>query len=196
MPTPGYVDRLRGGARPRSYRGTRPCFASGTLMSLRTAPTPLCAPDLPTSKTLKGDSPRPTRKTPNHQATDQKGDSSPLPHRQNTQPPGNRQNRDSFPRHSSLDTGRTRNPRASTATPAGPQRTPNTDTRRGAYILCRDIRVSELCEDGSPAGAKRIICTSSLKNVFIPGTQKSRRFRRISGIFFEVRPLGLEPRTH
>ena len=33
---PGYD--LRGGARPRSYRGTRPRFASGTLMSLRTIP--------------------------------------------------------------------------------------------------------------------------------------------------------------
>ena len=99
-------------------------------------------------------------------------------------------------RTSSLGTGRTQNHRESTATPAGPQRTPNTDTRRGAYILCRDIRVSELCEDGSPAGAKRIICTSHNKTVFIQGTQKSRRFRRISGIFFEVRPLGLEPRTH
>ena len=28
----------RGGVRPRSYRGTRPRFASGTLMSLRTIP--------------------------------------------------------------------------------------------------------------------------------------------------------------
>ena len=33
----------RGGVRPRSYRGTRPRFASGTLMSLRTTP-PLHAP--------------------------------------------------------------------------------------------------------------------------------------------------------
>ena len=33
----------RGGVRPRSYRGTRPRFASGTLMSLRTTP-PLRAP--------------------------------------------------------------------------------------------------------------------------------------------------------
>ena len=31
-------------------------------------------------------------------------------------------------------------PRVSTATPAGPQRTPNTDTRRGAYIPCRSTR--------------------------------------------------------
>ena len=41
----------------------------------------------------------PARKTPNHQATDQKGDS--------------------LPRHSSLGTGRTQNHRESTATPAG-----------------------------------------------------------------------------
>ena len=33
----------RGGVRPRSYRGTRPRFASGTLMSLRTTP-PLRVP--------------------------------------------------------------------------------------------------------------------------------------------------------
>ena len=33
----------RGSVRPRSYRGTRPRFASGTLMSLRTTP-PLRAP--------------------------------------------------------------------------------------------------------------------------------------------------------
>ena len=116
-------------------------------------------------------------KTSSHQATDQTGDSPPPPQ---------------FARHGT----HTLNHRASTATPAGPQRTPNTDTRGGAYILCRDIRVSELCEDGSPAGAKRIICTSHNKTVFIQGTQKSRRFRRISGIFLDVRPLGLEPRTH
>ena len=36
----------------------------------------------------------------------------------------------------------------------------------------------------------------ALQTRIIRGTQKSRRFRRISGIFFEVRPLGLEPRTH
>ena len=135
--------------------------------------------------------------TPIHQATDQKGDSSPLPHTQNIQPSSNALNRDSppppqFARHGA----HTRNHRTSTATPAGPQRTPNTDTRGGAYILCRDIRVSELCEDGSPAGAKRIYAPQVSKNISIRGTQKSRRFRRISGIFFQVRPLGLEPRTH
>ena len=132
----------------------------------------------PPSNTLNRDSPPPphTQNT-SHHATDQTGDSLPPPQ---------------FARHGA----HTLNHRESTATPAGPQCTPNTDTRRGAYILCRDIRVSELCEDGSPAGAKRIICTSHNKTVFIQGTQKSRRFRRISGIFFDVRPLGLEPRTH
>ena len=34
------------------------------------------------------------------------------------------------------------------------------------------------------------------QNCIYEGTQKSRRFRRISGIFLDVRPLGLEPRTH
>ncbi len=147
MPTPGHVERLRGGARPRSYRGTRPRCASGTLMSLRTAPAPLRAPDQPPSNTLNHDSPtRPTRKTPTtrQQAKPQ-------------QPPPPQ-----FARHGA----HVLNHRTSAATPTGPQRTPNTDTRRGAYILCRDIRVSELCEDGSPAGAKRIICTSHNKTVF------------------------------
>ena len=142
VPTPRYVDRLRGGARPRSYRGTRPRFASGTLMSLRTAPPPLRAIES-SSNALNRDSPPPPH-TQNIQSSSNslKGDSPPPPQ---------------FARHGA----HTLNHRASTATPAGPQRTPNTDTRRGAYILCRDIRVSELCEDGFPAGAKRIICTSS-----------------------------------
>ena len=151
----------------------------------------------PPRNRLKGDSSPPPHaqntQPPRQQA---KPRQPPPPHTQNAKPPSNRLKGDSLPRASSLGTGRTQNHRESTATPAGPQRTPNTDTRRGAYILCRDIRVSELCEDGSPAGAKRIICTSSQKNHKIQGTQKSRRFRGISGIFFEVRPLGLEPRTH
>jgi len=45
MPARNHVERLRGGAHPRSYRGTHPRFASGTLMSLRTAPAPRRAPD-------------------------------------------------------------------------------------------------------------------------------------------------------
>ena len=103
----------------------------------------------------------------------------PLPHAKH-QPPRNTSKRDSPPRPSSLGTGRTQNPRASTATPAGPQRTPNTDTRRGAYILCRDIRVSELCEDGSPAGAKRIYAPRTTKPYFkgnakIPPIPKNQR---------------------
>ena len=85
-------------------------------------------------------------------------------HHPNTEPPRNTLNRDSppppqFARHGA----HTLNHREPTATPAGPQRTPNTDTRRGAYILCRDIRVSELCEDGSPAGAKRIYAPRTTK---------------------------------
>ena len=118
------------------------------------------------------------------------------PHTQNIQPPRNRPNRDSppppqFARHGA----HTLNHRTPQRT-GGIPRTPEPQTYRGVDIPRRDIRVSELCEDGSPAGAKRIICTSHNKTVFIQGTQKSRRFRRISGIFFQVRPLGLEPRTH
>ena len=150
----------------------------------------------PPSNTLnRGSPPRPTRKTPTTRQQAKKRQPSPAPHAKH-QPPHNTLNRDSPPRPSSLDTGRTRNHRAPTATTARPQRTPNTNTRGGAYILCRDIRVSELCEDGSPAGAKRIICTSSRESALFRERKKSRRFRRISGIFFQVRPLGLEPRTH
>ena len=200
--TRNHVERLRGGlargsapssllqGHPPSLRFGHPDVATdGTGASARTR--------LTTTQHTKRRQPSPphtqTAKPPRNRL---KGDSSPPPHTQNAKPPSNRLKGDSLPRASSLGTGRTQNHRESTATPAGPQRTPNTDTRRGAYILCRDIRVSELCEDGSPAGAKRIICTSSQKNHKIQGTQKSRRFRGISGIFFEVRPLGLEPRTH
>ena len=147
VPTPDHAGRLMGGARPRSYRGTRPRFASGTLMSLRTAPTPLRAKHQPPRNILnRGNPPPPHTQNTSHQVADLKATA--------------------LPRPSSLGTGHTRNPRASTATPAGPQRTPIAEERRGAYILCRDIRVSELCEDGSPAGAKRIICTSHYKTVF------------------------------
>ena len=50
-------------------------------------------------------------------------------------------------------------------------------------------------EDGFPVGARGISIPQA-KIYKIQGTQKSRRFLRISGIFCEVRPLGLEPRTH
>ena len=69
----------------------------------------------------------------------------------------------------------------------------------GAKETCsapRSLGRREVPTHPTPAGAKRIICTSHNKTVFIRGMQKSRRFRRISGIFCEVRPLGLEPRTH
>ena len=41
------INRGRGGARPRSYRGTRPRFASGTLMSLSDDTAPPRAQALP-----------------------------------------------------------------------------------------------------------------------------------------------------
>ena len=47
-----------------------------------------------------------------------------------------------------------------------------------------------------PSATKEISTLPNPQNCIYEGTQKSRRFRRISGIFFEVRPLGLEPRTH
>ena len=48
-----------------------------------------------------------------------RGGAPPRSYRQNTQPPSNTLKGDSPPRPSSLGTGRTRNPRASAATPAG-----------------------------------------------------------------------------
>ena len=204
VPTPRYVDRLRGGARPRSYRGTRPRFASGTLMSLRTAPTPLRAIES-SSNALNRDSPPP-------------------PHTQNIQPPGNRLNRDSPPPPQFARHGTHTKPPRIHRNPGGTAAHPEYRyTQRCIYPLPQhqvtkqgktvSPVVTSGCpkrsEDGSPVGtrantvfqaskpeAKRIICTSHNKTVFIQGTQKSRRFRRISGIFFEVRPLGLEPRTH
>ena len=85
------------------------------------------------------------------------------------------------------------NHRVSTATPAGPQRTPNTDTRGGAYILCRDIRVSELCEDGSPAGAKRIICTSHDKTVFQGERKNPADSKESAGFIVKCAPWDSNP---
>ena len=105
----------------------------------------------------------PARKTPTTKQQ-AKPRQPPPPHRQNTQPSRNTLKGDSppppqFARHGA----HVLNHRTSTATPTGPKRTPNTDTHRGVYILCRDIRVSELCEDGSPAGAKRIYTPRTTK---------------------------------
>ena len=173
---------------PRLRRGTRhpdapssPCFAA---------------------ESVRGDTlralPENTAHQPKHSAAKQhtkRRQPSP-PRTQNTQPPSNTLNRDSLPPPQFARHGAHILNHHATQRTGGIPRTPEPQMRRGAYILCRDIRVSELCEDRSPAGAKRIICTSHDKTVFIQGTQKSRRFRRISGIFCEVRPLGLEPRTH
>ena len=127
--------------------------------------------------------PENTAHQPKHSATTQhtKTRQPPPPHMQNAKPPSNTLKGDSLPppqfaRHGA----HTLNHREPTATPAGPQRTPDTDTRRGAYILCRDIRVSELCEDGSPAGAKRIYAPQAQKLLFkgnakIPPIPKNQR---------------------
>ena len=135
------------------------------------------------------------RKTPATTQHTEPRQPSPTPHAKH-QPPGSRLKGDSPPPPQFARHGAHILSHHATQRTGGIPRTPEPQMRRGAYILCRDIRVSELCEDGSPAGAKRIICTSHDKTVFIRETQKSRRFRRISGIFCEVRPLGLEPRTH
>ena len=165
------------------------------------------------------------------------------------------------PRPSSLGTGRTRNHRESTATPAGLARgsapssllqghppslrfghpdvaTEATETsthppNRCSYVFrkrpqgvtrtlsaakqagaerpgdgCPCVGAEETCSAPRslgrrevpthpiPAGARTNTDSSNQEDCIIQGTQKSRRFRRISGIFCEVRPLGLEPRTH
>ena len=150
--------------------------------------------------------PENTAHQPKHSAT--------MQHAKPRQPPPPQ-----FARHGA----HTLNHRESTATPAGPQRTPNTDTRRGAYILClapgiqarkdgiarSDIRVSEAKRGRVPCRnegeyrlpsietrSKEDICTSSPKTTFQGERKNPADSEEISGIFFEVRPLGLEPRTH
>ena len=93
-------------------------------------------------------------------------------HHPNTKPPSNTLNRDSPPRHSSLGTGRTRNPRNTPTEPGGIPRTPEPQTRRGIDIPRRDIRVSELCEDGSPVGARGNIYTPKPHRSFSQGNTK------------------------
>ena len=69
----------------------------------------------------------------------------------------------------------------------------------GAEETCsapRSLGRSEVPTHPTPAGARMNTDSSTHEDCISRGTQKSRRFRRISGIFFEVRPLGLEPRTH
>ena len=82
-------------------------------------------------------------------------------HHPNTKPPSNTLNRDSPPRHSSLGTGRTRNPRNTPTEPGGIPRTPEPQTRRGIDIPRRDIRVSEAKRGRVPCRSKGNIYTSS-----------------------------------
>ena len=81
---------------PRSYRGTRPRFASGTLMSLRRPPKPPRTHQVAYRRahreplgaaTFSGSALRVSHGR------------SPQPHTQNTQPPSNTLNRDSPPPH-------------------------------------------------------------------------------------------------
>ena len=117
-------------------------------------------------------------------------DSLPAP-TQNTQPPSSTLNRVASPPQFARHGAHALNHRDSPQNPAG-FHAPEPQTRRGIDIPRRDIRVSGLCEDGSLTGAGEISTPSSQS---FRGNARSRRFRRISGIFFEVRPLGLEPRT-
>ena len=68
-------------------------------------------------------------------------------------------------------------------------------TRRCIYPLPRHQGVRAL-RGRVPCRSKEDNMHLAQQNCISRGTQKSRRFRRISGIFFQVRPLGLEPRTH
>ena len=179
------VERLRGGACPRSYRGTRPRFASGTLMSLRTAPTPRRAPHQPPSSRLNRDSPPPPQFA-RHGAHTKPRAHLPQPRRERSTP--------RIPMHAEVH--------ISSTTAPGNQ-------ARKDGIARSDIRVSEAKRGRVPCrneGEYRLPSSRirskednmhlALQNRISRGTKKSRRFRRISGIFFEVRPLGLEPRTH
>ena len=169
VPIPSHVERLRGGARPRSYRGTRPRFASGTLMSLRRPPKPPCTRQIAYRRahreaTFSGSALRVSHgRSPQRskERAERPGDGCPCVGAEETCSAPRSLGRREVPTH---------------PTPVG--------TRANTVFQASNTR------------ARGNIYTPALKTVFIRGTQKSRRFRRISGIFFEVRPLGLEPRTH
>ena len=150
-------------------------------------------------------------------------DSSPPPHTQNTQPTRNTLNRDSPPRPSSLGTGRTRNPaylpqpRRDRSVPQIPIRAevhispaaaPGNQARKDG-IACSDIRVSEAKRGRVPCRnegeyrlpsahirSKEDICTSHHKSALFGERKNPADSEESAGSFFEVRPLGLEPRTH
>ena len=125
--TRNHVERLRGGAPPRSYRGTRPRCASGTLMSLRTAPTPLRAKHQPPRNILNRGSPPP-------------------PHTQNTNHQVAGLKPTALPRHSSLGTGRTRNPAHL------PQ--PRRDRSVPRILMHAEVHISSAATSGCPSSAR------------------------------------------
>ena len=117
-------------------------------------------------------------------------------HHPNTEPPRNTLNRDSPPPPQFARHGAHTKPPRTYRNPGGTEAYPEYRyMQRCIYPLPRHQGVRAL-RGRVPCRSKEDICTSSQKNHKIRGTQKSRRFRRISGIFCEVRPLGLEPRTH
>ena len=118
------------------------------------------------------------------------------PHTQNTQPPGKTLNRDNPPPPQFARHGAHILSHHATQRTGGIPRTPEPQMRRGIDIFpVATSGCPKRSEDGFPVGARGISIPQA-KIYKIQGTQKSRRFRRISGIFFKVRPLGLEPRTH
>ena len=163
VPAPSYVGRLRDGARPRSYRGTRPRFASGTLMSLRRPPKPPRT-RLTGAATFSGSALRVSHgRSPQRskERAERPGDGCPCVGAEETCSAPRSLGRREVPTH---------------PTPVG--------TRANTVFRAR------------PSATKEISTLPNPQNCIYEGTQKSRRFRRISGIFLDVRPLGLEPRTH
>ena len=145
---------------------------------------------------------------------------SPQPHTQNTKPPGNRLNRDSPPRPSSLGTGRTRNPaylpqpRRDRSVPQIPIRAevhispaaaPGNQARKDG-IARSDIRVSEAKRGRVPCRnegeyrlpsahirSKEDICTSHHKSALFGEHKNPADSEESAGFFLMCAPWDSNP---
>ena len=116
--------------------------------------------------------------------------------KQNTQPPRNTLKGDSLPPPQFARHGAHTKPPRTCRNPGGTATYPEYYcSSRCIYPLPRHQGVRAL-RGRVPCRSKEDNMHLAPQNCIHEGTQKSRRFRRISGIFLEVRPLGLEPRTH
>lgn len=118
------------------------------------------------------------------------------PHTHNIQPSSNALNRGSPPPPQFARHGAHTKPPRIHRNPGGTAAYPEYQyTQRCIYPLPRHQGVRAL-RGRVPCRSKEDNMHLARQNCISRGTQKSRRLRRISGISCEVRPLGLEPRTH